>query len=244
MRQFWEHVRCHDTRIVSGKSFITLAQRPSWLFALFASFSCIALVAAQSTTAEALMDGNRMIAADLGAPKPTQRVQYPVVKALDSVYRPIIAITPPLMLFAAFACSAWILTRDKRPFKQQKFLWLMTLTASISWLVLAATPDGPNDDGKSISISTWLALIATCGSRNHRGLCNGNWHILASILGGLVITVLLAALTDVRSMEAFVQHALTVGPSVLTAWSFLAAHGQRHFESSAHAADRDNFELV
>lgn len=164
---------------------------------------------------------------------------------LSTVFESTLAISPPLILIGGIAVSVWILTREKRAFERQHFLFLMTLAASVSWWVLAATAPG-GEQGNAVSISTWLALVAIYTSRNVRGLRKGTWHLFVTLLGGLAITSLsaLALLTAKEaSMERFIRNALIVGPSVVTLWSWLAARGQREIEGSVTAVTQESIEL-
>jgi hypothetical protein len=168
-----------------------------------------------------------------------------VKELLGTASQYILAFSPPLILIGGVVVSAWILTREKRAFKPQQFLFLMTFTASVSWWVLAATTN-IGDQGSVVSISTWLALTAIYTSRNHRGLRNGTWHLFVVLFGGLAITSLFALAlptANEASMERFIQNFLIVGPSVVTVWSWLAARGQRQLEGSANAVTQEGIEL-
>jgi hypothetical protein len=166
-------------------------------------------------------------------------------QALSTASQYMLAISPPLILVGGVAGSAWILTREKRAFERQHFLFLMTFTTSVSWWVLAATTTS-SGNGSTVSMSTWLALTAIYTSRNHRGLRNGTWHLFVVLFGGLAISSLFAlALPTVNeaSMERFIQNFLIVGPSVLTVWTWLAARGQRELEGSTNAVSQESIEL-
>jgi hypothetical protein len=63
--------------------------------------------------------------------------------------------------------------------------------------------------------------------------------LFVTLLGGLAITslsalALLAA--EEASMEGFVHKIIIVGPSILTAWSWLAALGQQRLEEPTTSA--------
>lgn len=171
--------------------------------------------------------------------------QNVVREALSTASQYMLAISPPLILIGGGVGSIWILTREKGPFERQRFLFLMTFTASVSlWVLAATTPSGGN--GGAVSISTWLAFFAIYTSRNHRGLRNGTWHLFVTLFGGLAITALfaLALLTAKEDlMERFVRNCLLVGPAVVTLWSWLAARGQRQLEDSADVVADESIEL-
>lgn len=171
--------------------------------------------------------------------------QNAVREVISTASQYMLAISPPLILLGGTVGSAWILTREKRAFERQQFLFLMTFTTSVSWWVLAATGRS-GENGGPVSISTWLALIAIYTSRNHRGLRHGTWHVFVTSLGGFALTSLLAlALLTAKeaSMEGFIRNSLTVGPSVVTVWSWLTARGQWQLEGSVDAVVHESIEL-
>jgi len=166
-------------------------------------------------------------------------------EALRTVFQYALAISPPIIVVGGIAGSAWIVTREKRAFEEQYYHLLMTFTASVSWWTLA-TLTRTGEQGSIVSISTWLALAAIYTSRNFRGLRNGTWHLFVALLGGLALTSLLAlALLPAKdaSMEGFIRTSLTVGPSVVTLWSWLAARSQWQLEGSVDAVAHETIEL-
>lgn len=99
------------------------------------------------------------------------------------------------------------------------------------------------EQGSIVSISTWLALAAIYTSRNDRGLRNGGWHVFVTLFEGLDLTCFLAlALLTAKdaSMEGFIRTTLTVGPFVVTVWSWLAARGQWQLEGSTDAVAQES----
>ena len=194
----------------------------------------------ESTTKEVLST-----VTDLGGLQSLRNDQNAVREVMSTASQYMLAILPPLILLGGTVVSAWTLTREKREFERQRFLFLMTFTATVSWWVLAATGHS-GENGGPVSISTWLALIAIYTSRNHRGLRNGTSHVFVTFLGGLTLTSLLAlALLPAKeaSMEGFIRTSLTVGPSVVTLWSWLAARSQWQLEGSVDAVVHETIEL-
>lgn len=122
-------------------------------------------------------------------------------------------------------CKEWT-------FKRQDLLGLMSLMASLCWWVLTATTITPSD-GKSSSISTWLALFAVFIAKHRRLFRNGNRYLFTCLLGGLAFTTIIAGIAILMSedmsrvkppsMREFVVLALMVGPTVTTVWSWAAA---------------------
>jgi hypothetical protein len=130
------------------------------------------------------------------------------------------------------------------PFERHNFPWLMSLMASLSWWAVAATRASPNY-GSVLSICTWISLYAIYVAKHYRGLRNGERFVFTSLLGGLIATSVTAAIAMLAwkdpsrdlpaSMEDFVRQALIVGPTVTTAWTWIACFTLREIEQQPGA---------
>lgn len=244
-RGIWDGTSILHTTPAWGQCFKKWPCKPSQLARVCLPLIAAAVPLVTATSDEILAQDPVPTMTELGRLQSPRNDQNAVREAMSTVSQSMLAISPPIILVGGVAGSAWILTREKGAFERQHFLFLMTLTASVSWWVLAATtPSGEN--GSNVSISTWFALAAIYTSRNFRGLRNGTWHLFVMFLGGLAITSLFAlALLAAKeaSMERFIQNFLIVGPSVVTMWSWLAARGQREIEGSADAIAHESIEL-
>lgn len=145
---------------------------------------------------------------------------------------------------------------QKQAFRRQDILGLLTLMASLCWWVVTTTVASPSD-GKSGSISIWLALFAISIARHRRGLRNENAYLFTSLLGGLIAMNFVAAVvmlafeeTSLKkspSMRDFVGLTLTVGPTVMTVWcwvmTFVFESVEGHSESNIRTTMHEGVEL-
>lgn len=135
-------------------------------------------------------------------------------------------VQPILVIVIGLICVICILRARDRPPDEQRFLWLMTFGASISWWVTSATASG-SSLGKTASISTWLALFAVYEARSYRMLRNRRMHLFTSLIGGVMVAMAFgkSALGNTdrlhprKAMEEFVWQAVIIGPAMLTIWS-------------------------
>lgn len=144
----------------------------------------------------------------------------------------ITAILSVLVICSGFGYSVLISTYREQTFRRQDILGLMSLMASLCWWVVTVTVASPSD-GKSGSVSTWIALFAVFIARHRHGLRNRNSYLFTSLLGGIIGTAFVAAVimlasedtsrTKPPSMGNFVGLAVTVGPTVATVWCWMAA---------------------
>jgi hypothetical protein len=195
---------------------------------------------ASSNPAAPLIDGNTLASTGKG----------------DSVGKVHLGITLPIsvaILGGGVLYIVWIFRLKQQQLDKQDFIWLMTLMTSLSLGALAAITALPND-GSVLSICSWLALYAVYIAKNYRGLRNSNQYLFTSLLGGIAITstttmVAMLASKDgshgmSTSTEAFVRQALTVGPTVITVWSWVVAFVLRKVEQQPCSDTQDATELA
>lgn len=173
--------------------------------------------------------------ANTDEPKTKDLNNHPVVDHVHSFYRMVLAVLPPLIILIGLTVSVWNLRATETPSARQDFLWLMTFATSISWWVASATANGPSD-GQSISISTWSTLFAVYEAKCYRSLRDSKLHLFISLLGGLIVAMIVGGVATEASgqvyngnnaMENFVQHAVTVGPTMVTLWTCCVTFGLR-----------------
>jgi hypothetical protein len=141
----------------------------------------------------------------------------------------ITTILSVLVICFGFGYSALISTykKQEQTFGRQDILDLLTLMSSLCWWVISTTVVSPSD-GRSGSISTWLALFAISVAKHRRELRKENAYLFTTLLGGLLVIAIVAAaimlasedtsLTKPPSMRDFVGLILMVGPTIATAW--------------------------
>lgn len=168
-----------------------------------------------------------------------------------------------LLVIGGLCGSIWILVRKRRhetskqpmsrrrqqeTSKHPNWLWLMAFTTSIVWWVISAIDEKASENERLLSVSFWFFFISVYGAKSYRAVRNGYQFIMASLMGGIVATVLLGAFCDHvaddqryrgRGMQGFVMQALSVGPFALTVWVWIVTSVSQSIEIQNQTADRE-----
>lgn len=167
----------------------------------------------------------------------------PLMKRLELM----MVILPVVIAITGLSMCLWTLIRRDQPSKHRDFLWLMSFMASTCWWVFDASATGPSH-GKSLSVATWVALLSNYWAYQYRGFRNGRRYVFTSLLGGVIVTAMIAAVAMLASeekfkgkppsMKDFARHILTLGPTIVTIWSLMSVYVQSSTEDRPRVQGR------